>query len=451
MQRLTDNEKKILELVKKHPAILSDRAEREKVAVANGMTEKTMRNRIADLKRYGLVDDHGFVRVKKGSSYEKHVMNVSEEVTGLTVNDYVVLFLQRKKTIIRNLIIFCLLTLVITLLMPRTYQASTVIMPPTTRQSEGMLSLISNLPIGAFGLSGEGSESLTLVAILKSRTMLEGVVKEFNLVDLYGTENVEEAVEYLAGKAYFEIEEEGTIRVTTDVSTPWFSSEEDRDKSKLLAAHIANYFVAELDRTNKEQKTEKARFQRMFVEERYLQNITDLRDSEESLQKFQEKYKMIALPEQTTAAIEVAAATKSHILAAEVRLGVLKNYLNPNHPDVISLEKEIELFHQKLSEMEFGSEKKSSDRLFPLFSEVPDLGIQLARLMREVEIQNTLFTFLTQQYEEAKIQEAKDTPTVQILDTAVAPEQPIKPRVFFLLATAIIASFLSTFFVHGIS
>jgi len=67
--------------------------------------------------------------------------------------------------------------------------------------------------------------------------------------------------------------------------------------------------------------------------------------------------------------------------------------------------------------------------------------LKLGRLMREVEVQNTLYTFLTQQYEEAKIQEARDTPTVQILDHAVLPKlkyKPVRSRVFligFVLST----------------
>ncbi len=69
MQTLTDHEKKILELVKKHPEILDNPAEREKIAKANSMTEKTLRNRIADLKRYGLVDSKG-VNIKRTSEKE---------------------------------------------------------------------------------------------------------------------------------------------------------------------------------------------------------------------------------------------------------------------------------------------------------------------------------------------------------------------------------------------
>ena len=83
------------------------------------------------------------------------------------------------------------------------------------------------------------------------------------------------------------------------------------------------------------------------------------------------------------------------------------------------------------------------------FSEIPDLGVQLLRLKREVEIQNTLFIFLTKQYEEAKIQEAKNTPTVQVLDNALIPNIKYKPvRSRLLIIAFAFSSIFSMYFVY---
>nr|MBC8490743.1 hypothetical protein [Bacteroidota bacterium] len=91
------------------------------------------------------------------------------------------------------------------------------------------------------------------------------------------------------------------------------------------------------------------------------------------------------------------------------------------------------------------------DKLFPVFSEVPELGVQLLRMKRDVEIQNTLFTFLTQQYEEAKIQEARDTPTVQVLDKAIRPEKRAKPkRKLIVLGLFFLSTFVSVIFVFSL-
>jgi uncharacterized protein involved in exopolysaccharide biosynthesis len=61
------------------------------------------------------------------------------------------------------------------------------------------------------------------------------------------------------------------------------------------------------------------------------------------------------------------------------------------------------------------------------FTRVPEVGLELARLMREVKIQDTVVTLLTQQLEQTRIAEAKDLPIVQILDRAVPAERHVKP------------------------
>jgi len=70
------------------------------------------------------------------------------------------------------------------------------------------------------------------------------------------------------------------------------------------------------------------------------------------------------------------------------------------------------------------------------FPKVPELGTELARLVRDVKVQETVYTLLTQQYEQAKIAEARDTPVVQVLDKAVPAERKSRPRPFLNTAIA---------------
>ena len=195
-------------------------------------------------------------------------------------------------------------------------------------------------------------------------------------------------------------------------------------------------------------KSQQASFQRKFIEERYKQNIIDLENAENKLKNFQEKHSMVELHAQTIAAIETAAALKGKVLVNEVQLGVISTLLIPDHPDIKRLKKEIEELNLKLRDMDYGSDMNSMDRskVFPIFSEVPELGVNLVRLEREVEIQNTLFTFLIQQYEEAKIKEARDTPTVQVLDNAKIPIRHYSPRRVLI----VVSSFLFLLFINMI-
>jgi len=266
---------------------------------------------------------------------------------------------------------------------------------------------------------------------------MENVIDKFDLVNFYEVDNVEEALESLKDNIRFELEEEGTIRISALVATGWFHPEKEEEISKKLSSEIANYFVEKLDVVNKGLKTQHASFQRIFIEKRYKQNIVDLKNAEENLKTFQEKHRLISLPEQTAAAIEAAAGIKVQIITNEVNLEVLKEMRSINHPDIKRLEKEISELKLQLKEMDFKSlnGKEDWNQLFPIFSEVPELGVQLLRLQREIEIQNTLFIFLTQQFEEAKLQEAKDTPTVQVLDEAKIPIKKYRPRRALLLVS----------------
>ena len=172
--------------------------------------------------------------------------------------------------------------------------------------------------------------------------------------------------------------------------------------------------------------------------------------SENQLRLFQLKHNTLNLAEQTKAAIKVAADIKSQILIDEVKLGVLLKTFKSDHPEVQKINLEIAELRIQLTNLDYspmGSDH-IEDNLFPQFSEVPNIEFELMGLKREVEIQNTLYAFLTQQYEESKIQEARDTPTIQTLDAANKPEKRYQPkRVLMVIGYSIIMLFLSSIYV----
>jgi len=347
----------------------------------------------------------------------------------LKLSDYIKILWDRRISVVVSVGAVTTLFIILSLIMPITYQASTVLMPPTQNSASGLLSSLTSSPLGGL-LSQETDATMSFIAILKSRSVMEAVIEEFDLINFYETENIEQAIWGLSGNTIFTLEDEGTIRISVNVGTDWFHPDEQEEKARELSAKMANYFVEQLDLVNKGLQSEQASFQRMFIEGRYNQNIEDLKQAEDSLKVFQEEQNMIALPEQTKAAIEIAAILQGQMLSNDIQLGVMASTLNPGHPEINKLKQENLGLKLKLRELDFGtgSGQSRENKLFPAFSQVPELGVQLMRLARDVEIQNTLFKFLTQQYEEAKIQEAKDTPTVQILDYAVAPIQKYRPR-----------------------
>ena len=432
--KLTSHEKKILELVNNYPEIVENSVVRKKVATENKLSEKTLRNRIGDLKKYGLI---------KGDINHKLVIN-SGHKDSADLFQLVNVLLSKKINIIKNMFGVLIFSCTLVLMMPKTFTSSAVLMPPTSESGTvgNIMGALSNLPFGGFG-SQTNDESLSIIAILKSRTLSEKTIKKFDLINFYGVPNIDKALIALSENTNFKVLDEGTIGISVSLKTKWFHPDESESIVKKLCADMALFFVTELDKLNKSLKTEQASFHRKFIGERYEKNLSDLKNAEDSLKVFQEKHKMIALTEQTSAAIDAAASIKAQMLSNEVKLGVMLGALNPNHPDIENVRMENIELGKKMNELEHGRDLIGLEKsnLFPVLSDIPELGVELIRLKREVEIQNTLFVFLTQQYEEAKIKESKNTPTVQILDYPVIPKLKSAPKRMIIVIICLTISF----------
>lgn len=355
--------------------------------------------------------------------------------------DYLSVFVKWRKLIIINLIIFTFITAIISLIIPKTFTAKTTILPPSGEsEGVGISQLVGSLPLGVLGLGGISGDTNIFMAILNSRTVMEAIAKKFRLMDLYKLENMEETVNALRENVAVEVNDDGTITVSASAHTGFFAynNEEEENKTRNLARDIANAFMAELDKVNSRLKTERARNNRVFIEKRYLQNLTDLQKAEDELKKFQEKYGVIAMPQQTEASIQAAAELNARITVKEIEVAVLSKYVSSSHGELRRAKSELTELRRKFDEMKSGTNYEISDdkdgkydantNLFIPLSEAPDIGLKYLRLFREITLQEKLLEFLLPQYEQAKIQEAKDTPTVQVLDEAYAPIRRTSPK-----------------------
>ena len=136
---------------------------------------------------------------------------------------------------------------------------------------------------------------------------------------------------------------------------------------------------------------------------------------------------------------------QGQITAQEVQLQVMSSYLSPDNPELSRVRSSIEELKKQLYLLESGKGGKGmlpGDRLHPAMVTVPKLALDYGRLLRELKVQETLYALLTSQLEQAKLAEARDTPTVQVLDQAIPAERKSKPRI---LLNTIIAGVLALF------
>lgn len=339
-----------------------------------------------------------------------------------------------------NFLVAGVLTFIIALFLPKWYTSSATLFPP--EKDTGGLGLASSLLSGGLSslISGSGMSlpafatlSDVYASILKSRVVAEDVIDEYNLQEVYGIKSREKTLEALAAHFNVTVEPDGMIRIYC----------EDKDPER--AAAMVGTFVEALNRINAESRSSKASETRKFVEERLDQTKIDLVAAEEDFKKFQEQNHTVSLPDQVSAMITSMAQLKSEQVVAEVELGVLKRTFLPSHTQVKQQEAKIEEIKKQISLLEKGSPGISAgDPLSIPFSEAPGLGLQLVRLTRNLKIQETIFELLTEQYEQAKIQENRDTPTVQLLDPPAVPEHKSSPKRAIMALMAGILSLLLT-------
>ena len=352
-----------------------------------------------------------------------------------------------RKRIIVNILFVSIITAIISLIIPKTYTARSVLMPPSSSSETSISNMFSDsdLPFGGL-VSRSEEESMRLIAILKSRTALESIIDKFNLIKYYKSKNIEEALESLQNYTSIEITDEGTIAIDVNVETGWFHLDDDEIYARNLSADIVNQYVIELDSINKILQMEQAAHQRKFLGERFSKNLDDLMAAEDKLKTYKKNHGIISIEEQKKSVIESASAIKNQIMINEVQIEVVSSKLQPDHPDAISMQDELDELKNKLHEIQYGNNFESDidNNLFLILSDVPDMEAELRNLNREVEVYNTLFIYLTQQYEDAKIQEAKNTPTIQLLDAAQAPINKSSPKRFLMLVIMILITFIVT-------
>ncbi|KPL16655.1 MAG: hypothetical protein AMJ92_12615 [candidate division Zixibacteria bacterium SM23_81] len=357
--------------------------------------------------------------------------------------DYLAVLVKWRKLIVFNFVAVCLIAVGLSLVLPKWYKAKATILPPEeSSSSSAIASLLTDLPLGGLTIPGAMTSTNLFVAILGSRTVAEGVIEKLNLMEVYKSKSLEGAVETLQKHSTFGITKEGVLTIEV----------EERDPQ--LAAKVANTFVVELDRVNQETNVSQAKGKRLFIEGRLKESQLELEKAEEELKLFQEKNKAISLPDQISAAIERAAELKAEQVSLEIQLGVLLKTASRSHPQVELLGSQISEIQKQLEKIEFGDASNLSSQepgssepteFHVPFSKVPAVGLELARLTRNLKIQEVVYRLLTQQYEQAKIEEAKDTPTVQILDVALPPIRKSKPnRKMFVIFLGFLSLFLST-------
>jgi uncharacterized protein involved in exopolysaccharide biosynthesis len=332
--------------------------------------------------------------------------------------------IQWRKFILLSGLACAVLLGAISFILPSWYKASTTIFPPEQTSMMPYAAIMQQLSaplLGAVGGAAGGVAPGTIyIEMMKSRTVCEQIIKEFDLMKRYKARNIEEAIDGLHSHLGFTLQDNGLLFMTV----------EDRDPQR--AADMANRMVGLLDQTTRKLKETSAARTAEFVHRQLQEREVMLAQAEDSLKHFQQAHNTVNMEEQLKSAMDIVTTLSSRAIALETEMEIMKHYTSANSEEYQRKETEYNEVVAQLRKLKAdtkGTNNHDTVRSFiPTLQDVPEQALQYLRLRREVEIQNTVFTMLNSEYEKARIEEARDTPVVQVLDAAEKPNLRYRPQ-----------------------
>ncbi len=367
---------------------------------------------------------------EQGAPLTSRITDPEEEPINLL--PYLRLLWESRRFLMRAALSAFLASALFAMLIPNRYLSITRLMPPDGQSSGvglGILAAMSGKPgtsaLGGLGgvagdLLGVKSSGALFVGIIGSQAVQDRLIEQFNLrKGFFGTSRIEDARQNLL--EHTDVSEDRKSGIITIGVT-------DHDPKR--AAALAQSYVNELDRVVAQVSTSSARRERIFLEERLKTVKSDLDTAARNFSVFASKNSAIDIPAQGKAMVEAAANLQGRLIAAQAELSGLQQIYTSNNVRVRSAEARVNELQKKLNEIGEGDvtgNANQSNALYPSIRRLPILGVTYADLFRQTKIEETVFELLTQQYELAKVQEAKEIPSVKVLDIAMVPTKKTFP------------------------
>lgn len=377
---------------------------------------------------------------------------------------------ERRKMLLRAGAIGLIASTLFALLIPNSYTSTAQLMPPDAQSSSGLAMMAALAGKTGGGLAGLTSDILGLkssgalfIGVLRSETSQDRIIQEFDLRKVYGKRLIADARKKLdENTAISEDRKSGIVTISVT------------DRKAQRAAAMANAYVDELNSLVAQLSTSAAHRERVFLEDRLKVAKVDLDNATNQLAQFSSKNNTLDIQTEGKAMLDAASTLAGQLIAAESELQGLRQIYTDNNSRVRALSarvgqlrKELEKLggtqenpqgnpRQPTSPLNVQAADPPSDKTeatntpFPTIRSLPLLGAKYSDYYRRAKIQETVYELLTEQYELAKVQEAKETPSVKVLDPARAPEKKsYPPRLLIIFLGTAFAFVFSAVWVLG--
>ncbi len=351
-------------------------------------------------------------------SYSNVTQTAAEEEDSIDLIALVQILHRGRRVILGMTLATFAIATVIALILPPIYTSTVSFIPPNVSGSNSMATALAG-QLSAFGageLAGGLKNSGDLYAgILQSRSVASDLVKRFNLMHAYGVRKESQADKVLGSNTTISVDPKSSI-VTVSVS----------DKSAMLAHDIANGYMDALQETDGRLALSDSSQRRLFFGQQLEKEKNNLENAEVEQKKSEEQSGLIAPTGQTESEIRTIADTQAQMALRQVQLAALRQSDTEQNPDVVRLESEIEDLRNQLGRLQSGSGRGTIASI-PT-SKVPEFQLDYVRKEREVKYHEALYDMLSRQYEAARLDEAREGPVVQVLDSASYPDSKSSPK-----------------------
>lgn len=346
---------------------------------------------------------------------------------------------EGRRLLLKAAIYGAVLGALIAFVIPTRFASTTRLMPPDPSSGQGMamLSMLAGRASAALGAVGTDLLGLKtsgdlFVGVLQSRSVQDELIKKFDLRTVYGESKWEDARKELGKRTDVSINRKSGI-ITVEIV--------DRDPKRAQA--MAAEYISQLNSVVTQLNTSSAHRERVFLEERLEQVKNDLSAAEKEFSQFASKNSAIDIKEQGKAMVEAAAGLEGQLIAAQTELQGLRQVYADGNVRVRAAQARVSELRQQLQKLggnpdSAGNDSLNGPEIYPSIRKLPLLGVTYADLYRRTKVQEIVFETLTQQYEMAKVQEAKEVPSIKVLDSPEVPEKKMfPPRMLITLAGAI--------------
>lgn len=345
----------------------------------------------------------------------EHLNQVPKRQAELDIVEMASTVWRGRSTVVVTAVACGVVALSVALLLPPVFTARASIMPPQ-QQSSGLAAALGSLGSLA-GVSGSGAlknPSELYVSILRSQRVAQALDKKFGLQERIEAKTFSAVRQFLESSVNIQAAKSGLIEIAVENKDPEF------------AARLANAFIDELKHVNQSLAVTDASKRRLFFEGQLRDTRTELAHAESELEKLQKTTGLILPEGQVTGVIKATADLEAKIAAKEVQLASMRSFATNSNPDLMRAQEELTALRAQLQQLSSG--KKENQPLLSDVAKLPEKGIAYVRAVREVKYQEALLEVIAKQYELARIDEARDSSLIQVLDVAIPPDRKSGPK-----------------------